>query len=101
MIDVVTASDAVCMILREHCADQLTAGAVVALPFNPPPRHHISARPPAFVGGALVPYGSQDGGTKVLPASLVITAMMLNCVRSSFGGDHKYWLAFNGSNPDR
>ena len=36
MIDVVTASDAVCMILREHCADQLMAGSVVALPFNPP-----------------------------------------------------------------
>jgi DNA-binding transcriptional LysR family regulator len=36
MIDVVKASEAVCMILREHCADELMAGAVVALPFNPP-----------------------------------------------------------------
>ncbi len=36
MIDVVTASDAVCMILREHCADQLMAASVVELPFNPP-----------------------------------------------------------------
>ena len=36
MIDVVKASDALCMILREHCADQLTGGTVVELPFHPP-----------------------------------------------------------------
>jgi DNA-binding transcriptional LysR family regulator len=36
MIDVVAASNAVSMIWREHCAEQLKTGAVVELPFHPP-----------------------------------------------------------------
>ena len=36
MIDVVAASNAVCMIWPEHCAEQLKTGAVVELPFRPP-----------------------------------------------------------------
>jgi len=36
MLDVIMASDALCMILREHCAEQVKSGAVVELPFYPP-----------------------------------------------------------------
>ena len=36
MIDVVSASNAVCMIWPEYCTDQLKSGALSALPFHPP-----------------------------------------------------------------
>lgn len=36
MVDVVSASNAICMIWPEFCADQLKSGALRALPFNPP-----------------------------------------------------------------
>lgn len=36
MVDVVSASNAVCMIWPEFCADQLKSGVLCALPFKPP-----------------------------------------------------------------
>jgi len=36
MIDVVSASNAVCMIWPEYCTDQLKSGALNELPFHPP-----------------------------------------------------------------
>ena len=80
MIDVVSASNAVCMIWPEYCAEQLRAGALLELPFHPPwlrvsPGHHVPAQQAAVTCRTRLPHRGAEGRKEILPEPFITWAV--------------------------